>query len=143
MKFGKFLRTPLPQSTSSGCFCQKRLQHRCLPEKFENFLRATFFTDYLRWLLLNAHFSLVRLCNNKNQHGFLACFKDIFDSRILFPELVAERKHYLFGFDAIQFFLSKQYFCLLITTIQIKYISNAKLFKKNIFCTHLKRKTAA
>ena len=55
---------------------------------------------------------------------FLACFKDIFDSRIFFSELVAETKHYFFGFAAIQFFLSNQCFGLLITTIQNIYISN-------------------
>ena len=36
-----------------GCFCQKRLQDRCLPVKFAKFLRTPFFTEYLRWLLLN------------------------------------------------------------------------------------------
>ena len=47
---------------------------------------------------------------------FLARFKHIFDPCILFPEIVEERN--LFGFVAIQFSLTKQYFCLLITTIQ-------------------------
>ena len=47
----------------------------------------------------------------------IACFKHIFDPFIPFPEMVGEKKHNLFGFDAIQFFLTKQYFWLLITTI--------------------------
>ena len=39
------------------------------------------------WTLLSS-----RLRNNKNFCWFLACFKDIFDSCILFPEKVDERK---------------------------------------------------
>ena len=31
---------------------KKRLQHRCFPVKFCTFLRTPFFTEYLRWLLL-------------------------------------------------------------------------------------------
>ena len=130
MKFRKTSRTPFLQNTSSSCFCQKRLQHKCLPVKFTKFLKTLFFTEHLRWLLLNGQFCLVRcvitriLVDFLTFSWFLACFKDIFDSRILFPELVAETKHYLFGFDAIQFFLSNQCFCLLITTIQNIYISN-------------------
>ena len=50
----------------SCCFCQKRLQHRCLPVKFMKFLRTPFLTDFLQLLLLNRRFSLVRLYNNKN-----------------------------------------------------------------------------
>ena len=33
-------------------FTKKRLQHRCFPVKFAKFLRTTFFTEHLRWLLL-------------------------------------------------------------------------------------------
>ena len=108
----KHLCWSLPLNKVAGLkacnFIKKRLQHRCLPVKFAKFLRTPFFTEYLLWLLLNGNFSLVRLHNNKNQHYFflfLPCFKYIFDSSILFPELVVQRKHYLFGFDAIQFFL--------------------------------------
>ena len=37
-----------------GCsFIKKRLQQRCFPVKFEKFLRKHFFTEHLRWLLLN------------------------------------------------------------------------------------------
>ena len=37
-----------------GCsFIKKRLQQRCFPVKFEKFLRTHFFTEHLRWLLLN------------------------------------------------------------------------------------------
>ena len=64
--------------------------------------------------------------------SFLLCFKDIFDSDILFPEIVSPRKHYLFGFHAVQFFISKQYFCLLITTIQNIYISNETSQKEHL-----------
>ena len=74
------------------------------------------------WTLLSSKMRNTRI--NMTFSWFLACFKDIFDSRILFPELVAETKHYLFGFDAIQFFLSSQWFWLLITTIKNIYISN-------------------
>ena len=64
--------------------------------------------------------------------SFLLCFKDIFDSDILFPEIVSPRKHCLFGFHAVQFFISKQYFCLLITTIQNIYISNETSQKEHL-----------
>ena len=33
-------------------FFKTRLQHRCFPVKFAKFLRAPFFTEHLRWLLL-------------------------------------------------------------------------------------------
>ena len=59
VKFGKILSMPFLQNTSSGCFCQKRLQRRCLPVNVAKFLGTPVFTDYLRWLLLNGHFSLV------------------------------------------------------------------------------------
>ena len=32
---------------------KKGLQHRCFPVKFAKFLRKAFFTEHLRWLLLN------------------------------------------------------------------------------------------
>ena len=68
-----------------------------------NFLSTLFLAEQLRWLLLNGHFSLERSRNEKNQHDFLliscACFINNFDCGILFPEVVEERKHYLFGFD--------------------------------------------
>ena len=110
-----------------------RLQRRCFPVKFAKFLRTSFFTEHLRWLLLYGHFSLVSCVITRTKmtfSWFLACFKDIFDSRILFPELLAKTKPYLFGFAAIQFFLSNQCFCLLITTIQNIYISNETAQKK-------------
>ena len=31
----------------------KRLRHRCFPMNFTKFLRATFFTEHLRWLLFS------------------------------------------------------------------------------------------
>ena len=34
-------------------FIKKRLQHRCFAMKFANFFRKPFFTEHLRWLLLN------------------------------------------------------------------------------------------
>ena len=34
-------------------FIKKRLQHRCFPVKFAQFLRIPFFTGHLRWLLLS------------------------------------------------------------------------------------------
>ena len=37
----------------SATLLKKRLQHRCFPVKFAKYLRASFFTEHLRWLLLN------------------------------------------------------------------------------------------
>ena len=48
-KFGKFHR----KTSVVMYFVKKRLQHRCFPEEFVNFLRTTFFIEQLRWLLLN------------------------------------------------------------------------------------------
>ena len=56
----KIFKNTLIQNSSSGCFCQKRLQHKCLTVKFAKFLRTSFFTEHLRWLLLNGRFCLVR-----------------------------------------------------------------------------------
>ena len=33
-------------------FIRKKPEHRCFPVKFAKFLRAPFFTEHLRWLLL-------------------------------------------------------------------------------------------
>ena len=33
----------------------KRLWHRCFPVNFSKFPRKTFFTEHLRWLLLESH----------------------------------------------------------------------------------------
>ena len=35
-----------------GNFIKKRLQHRCFPGTIEKFLKAAFFIEELRWLLL-------------------------------------------------------------------------------------------
>ena len=40
-------------------FIKKRLQHRCFPVKFAIFLRISFFTEHLRWMLLT-HLFLVK-----------------------------------------------------------------------------------
>ena len=37
---------------SESALLKKRLWHRCFPVNFAKFLRATFFTEQLRWLLL-------------------------------------------------------------------------------------------
>ena len=34
-------------------FIKKRLQHKCVPVTLATFLRTTFFTEHLRWLLLS------------------------------------------------------------------------------------------
>ena len=34
-------------------FIKRRLQHRCLPVKFANFLRTPFFAEHFWWLLLD------------------------------------------------------------------------------------------
>ena len=41
-------------------FIKKGLQKRCFPVKFGTFLRTPFFTEYLRWLLLEMerHFTV-------------------------------------------------------------------------------------
>ena len=36
-------------------FIQKRLQHMRFPVKFAKLLRKTFFTEHLRWLLLQSN----------------------------------------------------------------------------------------
>ena len=42
------------QCWSFACnFIKKRLQHRRFPVKFANFLRTSFFTEHLRWLILS------------------------------------------------------------------------------------------
>ena len=39
--------------SSKACnFLKKRVQHRCFPVKFGNFLRTRFVTEHLRWVLL-------------------------------------------------------------------------------------------
>ena len=40
---------------------KKRLQHRCFSAKFANFLRTSFFTEYLRWLLLKLNMYVLQL----------------------------------------------------------------------------------
>ena len=40
-------------------FIKKRLQHRCFPVKFCKFLRTFFFTEHLRWLLLEGFCELI------------------------------------------------------------------------------------
>ena len=35
-------------------FIKERLQHGCFPVKFTRFLRTTFFTEHLRWLLVKS-----------------------------------------------------------------------------------------
>ena len=35
-------------------FIRKRIQHKCFPVKFEKILRARFFTEHLRWVLLGS-----------------------------------------------------------------------------------------
>ena len=65
-----FKNTFFLQNTSSGCFCQKRLQCRCLPVELAKFLSTLFMAEQFRCLLLNGHFSLEGSRNNKNQHDF-------------------------------------------------------------------------
>ena len=38
-----------------GTLLKKRLWHRCFPVNFAKFLRTSFFTEHLRWLLLYVH----------------------------------------------------------------------------------------
>ena len=64
-------------------FIKKRLQHRCFPVEFHKFLRASFFTEHLRWLLLEGVFkgtSLVKIlqCCHFNIFGINhRCFRKI------------------------------------------------------------------
>ena len=53
-------KTPVLESFSnkvsglkSGSLIKKRLQHRCFPVKNAKFLRAAFYIEHLRWLVLN------------------------------------------------------------------------------------------
>ena len=39
-------------------FIKKRLQHRCFPVDIAEFLRTSFFKEYLRWLVLSFKFKL-------------------------------------------------------------------------------------
>ena len=75
VNFATFLRTPVLQNTSGGCFCPHfkmnrreyirtlycaralfdkvaSLRHSCLPLNFAKFLRTPFFIEHLWWLLL-------------------------------------------------------------------------------------------
>ena len=75
VNFATFLRTPVLQNTSGGCFCPHfkmnrreyirtlycaralfdkvaSLRHSCLPLNFVKFLRTPFFIEHLWWLLL-------------------------------------------------------------------------------------------
>ena len=47
--------TSLHRSSPPVMFCKlkKRLWHRCFPVNFAKFLRTTFFTEHLWWLLLS------------------------------------------------------------------------------------------
>ena len=47
VSFNKIVGPKLPCN-----FIKNRLQHRCFPVKFTNFLRTPFFTEHLRWLPL-------------------------------------------------------------------------------------------
>ena len=53
---------------------KKRLQHRCFPINFMNFLRTPFFKEHLRWLL----FGLEVKCQACNFSGVLS-FTSVFD----------------------------------------------------------------
>ena len=58
----------------SAILLKKRLWHRCFPVKFAKFLRTTFLTEHLRWLLLRApnFVSVPRLCTIQNTSNSLA-----------------------------------------------------------------------
>ena len=43
-------------------FIKKRLQHRCFPVKFAKLLRTPFFTEHIRWLLLEIYNELSLYC---------------------------------------------------------------------------------
>ena len=56
-------------------FITKGLQHRCFPVKFAKFLRTSFFTEHLRWLLaLKKHlptgvrYLLIKTCSNSSKY---------------------------------------------------------------------------
>ena len=53
---------------------KKRLWHRCFPVKFAKFLRTTFLSEHLRWLLLRVpnFVSVLRLCTIQNTSNSLA-----------------------------------------------------------------------
>ena len=50
--FAKFTGKHLCQSLRSATLLKKRLWHRCFPVNFVKFIRASFFTEHLWWLLL-------------------------------------------------------------------------------------------
>ena len=66
--FAKFTRKHLCQSLftklhASVCnFIKKKLWHRCFPVNFAKFLRTSFPTGYLRWLLLLLLVTIDKFC---------------------------------------------------------------------------------
>ena len=97
--FFKFHRkTPVLESRFNKIagrnFIKDRLQRKCFPVKFAKFLRTPFFTEHLRWLLLNRlnlvhvndqsiwflprpyHFSFFKGCIPQISHGLFlkTCF---------------------------------------------------------------------
>ena len=75
--FTNFIGKHLYQSLSFNKFAKKRPWHRCFPANFEKFLRTSFPTEQLQWLLLIASTlknsqSSVTLKNECKQFGY--CF---------------------------------------------------------------------
>ena len=68
-----YQKTPAPESLRPwdlrpATLLKKRLSHRCFPVKFAKFLRTTFLSEHLRWLLLRVpnFVSVLRLCTIQN-----------------------------------------------------------------------------
>ena len=61
-------------------FLKKRLLHKCFPKTFLKFLRTTFLTEYLRWLLLQwkcYDHTIARVVTWKLQLGIFIKFSNI------------------------------------------------------------------
>ena len=138
VKFVKFLRTTFSKEHLQWTLLSKETPTQVFTcgmcEIFKNFFWQNT-SGGCFWMDTSLKKDCVITRINMTFWWFLACFKDIFDSRILLSEIVEERKHFLFAFDAIQFLLSKQYFWN--TTIQ--NISNETSQKEHLFDSFKKK----
>ena len=83
------MKTPVLESLfnkvagSKACnFVKKRLQRRCFPVKFLKFLRTSFFSEHLRWLLrLDPGLPTLLLWNNISTHTII---NQVFNQGIFF-----------------------------------------------------------
>ena len=99
------------QSLRSATLFKKRLWHRCFPVNFPRFLRAPFFTEHLRWLLLYSHYTLNGAIKTVPVEG---------PSHRLLPTMFT----FLINRNLSRFFVEKQHISLSFTTLKtlVKFI---------------------